>query len=80
MAQKKTARQILISSFMSFGRIHDKKDCEDYGIIVKELDEREEFAQALKVIRRYINLDKIEMNESDRKVVNKAYAKLWWKI
>jgi hypothetical protein len=30
------------------------------------------------VIRRYVNIDKMEMHESDRKVVNKAYAKLWW--
>lgn len=76
MAPKKTAKQILNSSFMSFGRINDKRDCEDYAVIVKELDEREEFAQALNVLKRYINIDNIEMNENDRKVVKKAYAKL----
>ena len=74
--QKKTAKQILNSSFISFGRINDRKDCEDYNTIVNELDEREEFFQALKVLKRYINLEKIEMNESDRKVVTKAYDKI----
>lgn len=73
---KKTAKQILNSSFMSFGRINDKRDCEDYAIVVAELDEREEFMQTLKILKRYINIDKLEMNENDRKVVEKTYAKL----
>lgn len=77
MAVKKSAKQILINSFMSFGRLNDRKDCEDYSVIVKELDEKEEFAQTLKILKRYINIDKLEMNEADRKVVENSYAKLW---
>ena len=74
--QKKTAKQILNSSFMSFGRINDRKDLEDYNLIITEIDEREEFFNALKIIKRYIDIDKLEMNDSDRKVVKKAYDKI----
>ena len=74
--QKKNAKQILNSSFMSYGRINNRQDCEDYNIVISELDEREEFLETLKILKRNVNLDKIEMSTEDRKVVEKTYAKI----